>query len=306
MTTINEIVKLVPAWQGKEVSIEPLSGGLTNNNFKIIVDGSSFFVSLSGHNSQLLGVDWYNKFYNARLCGEAGLSPKVVRQFPRQKAVVLEFLPLTLCSVESLHSESGQRRLVHTLKQMHGGPAFWQEFDMFRLIQFYVATIRERGFALPASYAAYKEQIEETGKALAPYRKQLVPCHNDLTPENLMDDGKRVFLLDFDYSGNNDPCFDLSSISVEAGYDNAQVRQLAKAYFGLIDEQIIARIHLHGILGDVGWSLWSVIQAKISDIDFDFPEYGLMRWGRASEKMTSREFDGWLQHVKTKTSRNKS
>ncbi|NKQ37508.1 MAG: phosphotransferase [Chloroflexi bacterium] len=298
--TINEVVELVPAWQGKEVSIEPLSGGLTNSNFKIVVDGSLFFVSLSGRHSELLGIDWTNKHYNARICGEAGLSPKVVQHFPEQRVLILEFLPLPLGSAESLRVIAGQRRLVHTLKRLHSGPGFWQEFDMFGLIEFYVATIQERGFELPGDYAAYRERIEKIGAALAPYREQLVPCHNDLVPENIMDDGNQVFLLDFDYSGNNDPCFDLGSISVEVGYDDAQVRELAKAYYGFVSEQIIARIHLHGILGDVGWSLWSVIQAEISDIDFDFPGYGLKRWDRAGEKMASRDFAGWLRHVRSK------
>jgi len=149
-------------------------------------------------------------------------------------------------------------------------------------------------------YTDYREQIREMGKALAPYREKLVPCHNDLMPENVMDNGNRVFLLDFDYSGNNDPCFDLGSISVEAECDDIQVGELARAYYGLVSEKIMARIHLHGVLGDVGWSLWSTIQTEISDIDFDFKEYGLKRWNRAVERMESGEFNRWLQNMRSK------
>jgi hypothetical protein len=79
--TINEIVALVPQWHGKEIDIEPLSGGTTNINYKIVVSGSSFFVSISGHNSQLLGIDWHNKSYNTSLSAEQGLSPKIVNHF---------------------------------------------------------------------------------------------------------------------------------------------------------------------------------------------------------------------------------
>jgi len=140
------------------------------------------------------------------------------------------------------------------------------------------------------------------GEALAPYREKIVPCHNDLVPENVMDDGYRVLLIDFDYSGNNDPCFDLGSISTEAGYDDSQVRELARAYYGLVSEKIVARIHLHSILGDVGWSLWSVIQAENLDIDIDFNEYGLTRWNRAVERMESGEFERWLRKVRSKKS----
>ena len=298
--TINEVVELVSEWHGKEISIEPLSGEITNSNFKIIVNESLFFVSISARNSRLLGVDWYNKVHNARICREAGISPKVVQRFPIQRALVLEFLPYALCSVESLQCIAVQRRLVHTVKVLHSGASFWKDFDMFCLIEFYTKTIKDRKLVLPVGYADYREHIWEIGEALAPYRKKPVPCHNDLLPENVMDDGNRIFLLDFDYSGNNDPCFDLGSISVEAGYDDIQIRELARAYYGLVTETIIARIHLHGILGDVGWSLWSAIQAEISDIDFDFKEYGLTRWNRSVEKMESSEFDRWLRNVRSK------
>ncbi len=287
-------------WHGKEISIEPLSGGITNTNFRIIVNGSSFFVSIPGSNSRLLGVDWYNKFNNANICGEAGLSPKIVQGFPLKKVIVLEFLPFALCSVESLRRFSVQRRLIQTLKVLHGGASFWQEFDMFCLIESYLETIKNRDLVLPVGLPEYRARILETGEALAPYRQALVPCHNDLVPENVMDDGDRVFLLDFDYSGNNDPCFDLGSISVEAGYNDTQVRELARAYYGLASETIVARIHLHGILADIGWSLWSVIQTQISDIEFDFKAYGFMRWNRAVEKMESSEFDTWLRDVRSR------
>ena len=298
--TINEVVELVSQWHEKKISIEPLSGGITNSNFKIIVNGSLFFVSISGRNSRMLGVDWYNKFFNAKICGKTGLSPRVVQHFPLQRALVLEFLPYALCSVESLQRLAVQRRLVHTVKVLHRGVSFWKDFDMFCLIKFYTETIKDRKLVLPVGYADFREQIWETGEALAPYREKLVPCHNDLLPENVMDDGNRVFLLDFDYSGNNDPCFDLGSISVEAGYDDTQIRELARTYYGQVSEKIIDRIHLHGILGDVGWSLWSAIQAEISDIDFDFKEYGLTRWNRSVERMESSEFDRWLRNVKPK------
>jgi thiamine kinase-like enzyme len=298
MITIEEVVALVPEWRGKVTLIEALPGGITNRNFRVAVNGSCFFVSMSGHASQLLGVDWHNKYCNAKICGEAGVSPRVVRYFPLQRVLVLEYLPFTLCSIESLQYLDIQHRLVRMIKALHRVDSFCQDIDMFRLIQFYRATVKEQGFALPGEYTDYREQIRVIGEALAPYREDLVPCHNDLVPENMIDDGDQIFLLDFDYSGNNDPCFDLGSISVEAGYDDTQVEELARAYCGLVSGGIVGRIHLHSILGDIGWSLWSVIQAEISDIDFDFQEYGWKRWNRAVNKMESNEFDIWLRNVR--------
>jgi len=287
----------MPAWLGKEVVIIPISGGITNRNFKVIVNDVPFFVSISGHNTHLLDVNWHNKSHNANICGETGISPKLIRRFSQQKTLVFQFLSLPLCTTTSLNTSAVQQRLVNSLKILHRGDKFKQEFNMFSLIKLYMGNIAKLDLQLPPEYEKFKKRIWAMGEALAPYRDNLVPCHNDLVPENMMDDGEHVFLYDFDYSGNNDPCFDLGSISIEAGYDDMQVSNLACAYWGFDSEQIVARIQLHGIMGAVGWSLWSVIQAEVSDIDFDFETYVLHRWNQASERMESDAFDGWLQDV---------
>ena len=297
MTTINELIDLMPEWLGKEVTIQPISGGITNRNFKIVVNDVPVFVSISGRNTHLLDVDWHNKSYNAKICGEAGISPKLIRRFSQQKALVFQFLSLPLCTIESLHTVAVQQRLVNSLKILHRGDKFEQDFDMFSLIKLYMENIAKLHLQLPPEYGKFKNRIWEMGEALAPYRDNLVPCHNDLVPENMMDDDEHVFLYDFDYSGNNDPCFDLGSVSIEAGYGDMQVSELARAYYGFDSEQIVARVQLHGIMGAVGWSLWAVIQAMVSDIDFDFEAYMLHRWNQAVGKMESDAFDGWLQSV---------
>jgi len=297
MITINELIGLMPQWLGKEATVLPIFGGITNRNFKILIDDVPFFVSISGHNTHLLDVNWYNKSYNARICGEAGISPKLIRRFSQQKALVFQFLSLPLCTIESLNTSAVQQRLVNSLKVLHCGGKFKQDFDMFSLIKLYMGNIEKLNLKLPPEYGKFKKTIWAIGEVLAPYRDILVPCHNDLVPENMMDDGVFVFLYDFDYSGNNDPCFDLGSVSIEAGYDDMQVRDLACAYWGFDSEQIVARIQLHGIMGAVGWSLWSVIQATVSDIDFDFETYVLHRWNQALERMESDAFDEWLRLV---------
>lgn len=284
-------------WLGKEIIIESISGGITNHNFKIIVNNVPFFVSISGHNTDLLDVNWHNKSYNAKICGEAGISPKLIRRFSQQKALVFQFLSLPLCTTESLNTVAVQQRLADSLKILHCGDKFKQDFDMFALIKLYMENIAKLHLQLPHEYEKFKKQIWDMGEVLAPYRNNLVPCHNDLLPENMMDDGEHVFLYDFDYSGNNDPCFDLGSVSIEAGYGDMQVRNLARVYWGFDSEPIVARIQLHGIMGAVGWSLWAVIQAAVSDIDFDFETYMLHRWNQALEKIESDKFDEWLQMV---------
>ena len=124
-----------------------------------------------------------------------------------------------------------------------------------------------------------------------------VPCNNDLLAENYIDDGKQLWLIDYEYSGNNDPTFELGNTCQEMQFNDEQIREVCAAYFGEATSALIARMKLNMIMSDVGWGLWAAIQAKISTIDFDFWGWAIERWGRAEEKMFSKEFEGWLKDV---------
>src|SRR2546430_13508839 len=99
------------------------------------------------------------------------------------------------------------------------------------------------------------------------------PCHNDLLSENFIDDGVSLRVVDYELSGNNDPCFDLGNAAQEASFDEELRTILCETYFGRLDRQQLARMNLFALMSDVGWTLWGAIQAKISTLDFDFTEY---------------------------------
>jgi len=124
-----------------------------------------------------------------------------------------------------------------------------------------------------------------------------VPCNNDLLAENYIDDGEMLRLIDYEYSGNNDPTFELGNTCQELGYDETQIQELCKSYFGELSNAMLARMKLNMIMSDVGWALWAAIQAKISTIDYDFWGWAIDRWGRATEKMDSTDFEEWLEAV---------
>jgi thiamine kinase-like enzyme len=124
-----------------------------------------------------------------------------------------------------------------------------------------------------------------------------VPCNNDLLAENYMDDGRKLWLIDYEYSGNNDPTFELGNTCQEMEFSDAQLEEVCAAYFGSVTADKIARMKLNMIMSDVGWGLWAAIQAKISTIDFDFWGWATERWGRAVAKMDSMEFEKWVMDV---------
>jgi thiamine kinase-like enzyme len=142
------------------------------------------------------------------------------------------------------------------------------------------------------------QTVRQIEAAMAARPLPTVPCNNDLLAENYIDDGSLLRLIDYEYSGNNDPTFELGNTCQELGYDEARIRELCAAYFGSASASRVARMKLNMIMSDVGWGLWAAIQAKISTIDFDFWGWATERWGRATAKMDSNDFPRWLVEVK--------
>jgi thiamine kinase-like enzyme len=124
-----------------------------------------------------------------------------------------------------------------------------------------------------------------------------VPCHNDLLAENYLDDGRQLWIVDYEYSGNNDPTFELGNTAQELGYDDVQIHELCAAYYGEASPARLARMRLQMIMSDVGWTLWAAIQARISAIDYDFTGWAEERWARAEAALDGPDFESWLATV---------
>lgn len=295
--TIEQTIELISTWRGKSVSFKPINGGITNRNFKVIVDQKPYFVSISDKTSKLLGVNLFNKYFNSKICEKLELSPKIIHFLASEGVLISDFFSLPHLSVKTLHNSEVQKRLIIALHKLHKGPNFKGTFDMFNLIKYFLKIAKQKNIEFPADFDDCLIKADTIGKALEPYRKKLVPCHNDLVPENLLDDGQKIYLIDFDYSGQNDICFELGNLCVEAKFNDIQVEELINAYFGRVDKEVLSRTHLHGILSDIGWSLWSFIQTRISSIDFDFKTYGLNRWKRVVNEIDSGSVYRWLHDI---------
>lgn len=297
MSIIEEIAAKVDDWKGKDVSIHQLSGGLTNTNYKITVDGKPFFVRVPGESTELLAIDRNNEYHNTQAAANAGVAPKVLNYFPQHNVMVLEFLDGKTMSKDSLNETGMPSRMAQSIKRLHAGERFLTDFNMFRLTEYYLRLCRERTIEIPKGYPERMPTVNEIEKAMSVKPLATVPCNNDLLAENYIDDGKQLWLIDYEYSGNNDPTFELGNTCQEMQFNDDQIKEVCAAYFGDATPQMIARMKLNMIMSDVGWGLWAAIQANISTIEFDFWGWALERWGRAVEKMDSAEFPIWMKDV---------
>jgi thiamine kinase-like enzyme len=295
--SIESVVQRIPEWRDRRVSISPLSGGLTNTNYRVEVDGTAYVVRIPGANTELLAVDRANEHHNTRAAAEAGTSPRVAYYLADDSVMVLEFITGQTMSIAALHAPGMPTRMAQALKRLHAGPRFLTDFNMFRLVEFYLRIVGEHGVRIPEGYRDYLARVARIESALARHPLAAVPCHNDLLAENYIDDRHDLWLIDFEYSGNNDPTFELGNTCQEQEFDEARQAEMGAAYFGAADPDKLARMKLQMIMSDVGWTLWAAIQAKISSIEFDFWGWAVDRWARAQAKMDSGEFERWLDVV---------
>jgi thiamine kinase-like enzyme len=295
--TIEQVIAAVPGWTGRSVVAERIQAGLTNTNYRVEVDGTPFFVRIPGAATELLAVDRANELHNTRAAADAGVAPVVVASLPEWDVFVLEWLAARTMSNQSLNGAGMPARIGATLRRLHAGPRFRDDFDMVRLSERYLALVDERSIAIPAGYREHLDRVPRIEAALARHAPPTVPCHNDLLADNYLDDGERLWLVDWEYSGNNDPTFELGNTCQELGYNKAQATELCAAYFGEASPALLARMRLQMIMSDVGWTLWAAIQAEISTIDYDFMGWAEERWTRATGMLDGPDFEAWLAAV---------
>ena len=293
--TIDRLIKLIPEWKGKLIKVNLINSGITNINFKINVDKRVFFLSMPDSNSELLNIDYRNKYYNNKICGDIKISPRVAHFIESDNLLVTEFIKSKTASLTIFQSSKEIKQLVKKIKLLHNAKPFLRNFNMLSQISYYKNILKEE--CLPKELFKYVNNIETLKQKLYLTKNNLVPCHNDLIAENIIKKDNQIYIVDFDYSGNNDPCFELGNLSVEMEYDDEQINKLVRFYYGEINEKIISKVYLQGVVSDIGWSLWSYVQAKISNNNFDYSMYGLNRLERAINKMESKEYELWIKNI---------
>ena len=292
---VKDAVAAVALWKGAEVMVSQLSGGLTNENYLVASGGRRYVMRIPGQSTELLAIDRANEVYNTIAAASTGIGPRVLEHIPGLDVLVLEFIPGPTMSAKALQSNEMAARMASSFRRLHGAPRFMKDFNMFRLIDYYLGIVDQHQVAIPDGYRDWLAKIAAIERAVSVGALPSVPCHNDLLCENFIDDGAALRIVDFELSGNNDPCFDLGNTAQEADFSQDLRGALCQAYFGRQDPRQLARMNLFALMSDVGWTLWGAIQARISAVDFDFRGYYSGRWERALEVMRSERLAAWVE-----------
>jgi thiamine kinase-like enzyme len=269
-------------WPGQHVSIEPLGGGITNRNFKVEAAGQEFVLRIGGKDTELLGIDRAAEHAASRVAADLGLGPEVVAFVEPEGYLVTRFVDGEVGKVDL-------DRVGAALRRLHDGPALPARFDSFRVVEAYRATAHGRGIAVPPAYARAKEiadQIEHRRSGTT-FR----PCHNDLLSANFIDDGIRLWLVDWEYAGMGDPFFDLGNFAVNNELGEEGENELLAAYGSDDGEALV----LMRFMSDFREAMWGIVQLAISELDFDFAAYAEEHFERLARTATEPRFQRALQ-----------
>src|SRR5215467_2011913 len=293
---IDDVLAAVPELRDAQ-SVEPLTGGLTNTNYKVASPSGSYVVRISGKDTSLLAINRENEMHNTIAAAETGVGAPFVAAVPEQDALVLGFLEGEVMDAEKLRRGDRIGAVADSCRRLHAGRRFLHDFDMFEIQPRYLAIVQERGFRLPDRYEAFEPQIRELERAMRVHTEQTVPCNNDLLAENFIDIGGEMRLIDYEYSGNNEASFELGNVWSESNLSLDQLDELVTAYWGRPLRSKVARARLWGLMSKYGWTLWASIQDAVAEIDFDYWGWGMEKYERAVAELTGPDFDGLLAEV---------
>jgi thiamine kinase-like enzyme len=296
MTDIDGLLDLVPALAERQ-SVGELAGGLTNTNYKVVTPGGAYVVRVSAKDAGLLAIDRENEYLNTVAAAEAGVGAAVVDYLPEQSLLVLEFIEGTTQTAEDLQRGDRLDWVAEACRRLHAARPFRDDFNMFDIQRRYLRLVQDRGFRLPERYLEFEPQVRRIEAAMAVRDEGTVPCNNDLLAENFIDVGDRFRLIDYEYSGMNDACFELGNVWSESNLSLPQLDELVGHYYGEHLANKVARARLWGLMSKYGWTLWASIQDGVSHIDFDFWTWGMEKYDRAVAEFDGTDFDRLVEDV---------
>ncbi|MCZ4281929.1 choline kinase family protein [Kiloniella laminariae] len=275
MTNSMDKIRRLPCWKGA-VDPQPLGGGITNHNY-VVEDQSGKYVVRFGEDIPVHHVMRFNELAASHAAFEAGISPEVV--FNSQGILVMRFIEGICFDEVAVRQQHNLERILPLLKRVHRelpnyfrGPAlvFW----VFHVIRDYVATLR-RAKHQPHGAGELGWLLEMAAELeTAVGQIDLVFGHNDLLAANFMDDGKRLWLIDWDYAGYNSPLFDLGGLVSNSGLGSDSENWLLEQYFEQpVTDELYRKYAAMKCASLLRETLWSMVSEVHSDIDFDFRQY---------------------------------
>ena len=295
--SIDGLLDRVPALAGRPRTVRELPGGLTNRNYHVVTPDGGYVARVWSAGSELLAIDRDCEYRNSVTAAEAGAGAPVIDYRPADGLLVIGYIDGVTFTSEDVAKPGNLTRIAAAVRGLHAGGRFGNDFNMFEIQARYAGVTAEAGMRIPDGYHDLRPQFEAMRAALAVRDEGTVPCNNDLLAANFIDDGQKIWLIDYEYAGNNDACFELGNTVTECDLDESRTEALVAAYFGTPTRALLARVRLQSVVSEYGWALWGAIQAAASPIDHDFLGWGQHRFDKAASTFRSSGFARLLREA---------
>lgn len=270
---LRKILARLPGVDPDRAVVAPLTGGLTNRNFRVDAPSGSYVVRLCGPHPDLLGIDRRREHAAGLAAAALGIGPEVVAWFEDAGALVTRFIEGEPLTTEAAGRPATLARIATSLRRVHSGPPIPGSFSAFACVRDYVGRAGLRGARLPTALAPALDRLDAIEDAVGP-GPEPVPCHNDLLAANFIDDGAAIRILDWEYAAMGDPRFDLANAAANLRLDPPALAALLAAYGAPAGPQDLARLRLLRSVSDLRESTWGFLQTTVSTLDVDFAAYG--------------------------------
>jgi thiamine kinase-like enzyme len=298
--SIEEAIHRITRWaQASSLAVTSLPGGITNLNYRVVVDGESFVVRIAAQNAAQLGIDRQREYRCTVAASQTGVGPEVVDFLPDVDVLVTRFILGRCPSVGEMVKPEMMQRLVASMQRYRGGPAFDGSFSAFRTLEHYWRVARQQGAPMPRDVDSLYRRLAEVEAALRRGRAVIQPCHNDLWEPNLIDDGTTIHIVDWEYAGMGDVHFDLANFAIHHELSDSQDEGLMSSHFGKVTDNGLARLKLMKIVAELREAMWCMVGMNVSSVAFDFLGYAATHFDRYRSALDDRRVPQWLAQAAT-------
>jgi thiamine kinase-like enzyme len=299
--TLEDALARLPQWRGRpDLHTSVLSGGITNQNYRVETGGEVFVVRISGDNTELLGIDRQNERAATIAAAALGIGPEVIFFIEPEGCLVTRFVAGKPIMPDEIRQPETIRQIAACLRRVHQMPAIPGSFSPFQVVTTYRRLADERRVTgYPADSGQFFDRMRAIETAFEREPIPVCPCHNDLLNENFLRDNTtgQIRILDWEYAGMGDPYFDLANLAAQHAFRDEHDRLLLEAYFGEATPRGLARLKLMKCMSDFREAVWGMLQSGISNLDFDFRGYARKYFQRLTAGFGNSRVDEWLARL---------
>ncbi|MGL4867029.1 MAG: phosphotransferase [Cetobacterium sp.] len=262
-------------------------GGMTNRNYLVTINNKKYVLRVAGAGTINI-INRYSEKRNAKEVSKIGVDKELIYFNEETGVKISEYIE----KAETLNPETSKKKInlfltSNLLKRLHtSNIKFENRFNVFDEIKKYESLIKNKEviYTKYKNYLENREHIFNLEKILKKNGMIIVACHNDTVPENFIkNDKNEIFLIDWEYSGMNDPMWDLAAHSLECNFSQKEESVFLENYFEKnIKREGLLRIECYKVLQDFLWSIWTILKEESGD---DFGTYGVDRYTRGILKL---------------------